>query len=75
MLSRRPFAAPTTPLMVAAVTTAPRPRSSPDGPAFNAFAYTLDVLLPVIDLGQQKAWQPHGTAMYCSWALIAAGWS
>ncbi|MFD0683710.1 hypothetical protein [Actinomadura fibrosa] len=49
-------------------------RSSPDGPAFNAFAYTLDVLLPVIDLGQQKAWQPHGTAMYCSWALIAAGW-
>ncbi|MBE1533496.1 hypothetical protein [Actinomadura algeriensis] len=49
-------------------------RSNPNGPTFNAFAYTLDVLLPVIDLGQQKAWHPQGAAMYCSWLLIAGGW-
>ncbi|MEW2354669.1 hypothetical protein [Spirillospora sp. NPDC029432] len=49
-------------------------RTNPNGPAFNAFAYTLDVLLPVVDLGQQKAWQPQGAATYCTWVLIAAGW-
>ncbi|SEG76550.1 hypothetical protein SAMN04489712_111177 [Thermomonospora echinospora] len=49
-------------------------RADPNGPAFHAAAYTLDVLLPIIDLGQQKAWQPHGAATYWSWALIAAGW-
>lgn len=44
------------------------------GPGFNALGYTLDVLLPIVDLGQQKAWQAHGAAMYWSWALTAAGW-
>jgi hypothetical protein len=34
----------------------------------------LDVLLPIVDLGQQKAWQPQGLALYTSWTLIAAGW-
>jgi hypothetical protein len=48
--------------------------TSPKGPAFHAFAYTLDLILPVIDLGQRKAWQPEGPAIYWSWALIAAGW-
>jgi hypothetical protein len=49
-------------------------RVDPHAPAFNAFGYTLDVLLPIVDLGQQKAWQAHGAAMYWSWAFIAAGW-
>ena len=40
----------------------------------NALAYTLDVLLPVGDFGQQTAWQPEGPAMYASWAFMAAGW-
>jgi hypothetical protein len=43
-------------------------------PAFHPVAYTLDVLLPIVDLGQQKAWTPQGSALYWSWALIAAGW-
>jgi hypothetical protein len=43
-------------------------------PGFNALGYTLDVLLPIVDLGQQKAWQAHGAAMYWSWTFIAAGW-
>ncbi|MFG2007243.1 hypothetical protein ACGFNU_49645 [Spirillospora sp. NPDC048911] len=49
-------------------------QADPKGPRFHAFAYTLDVLLPIVDLGQQKAWNPGGTAVYWSWALIAAGW-
>ncbi|MFF8531693.1 oxidoreductase [Streptomyces sp. NPDC015532] len=43
-------------------------------PAFHAIAYTLDVLVPIVDLGQQKAWLPTGSALYCSWLLSAAGW-
>jgi hypothetical protein len=46
----------------------------PNVPAFHAGAYTLDVLLPVVDLGQEKAWTPHGWALYLSWSLIAVGW-
>lgn len=49
-------------------------RADPHGPGFSALGYTLDTLLPIVDLGQQKAWQAHGAAMYWSWAFIAAGW-
>ena len=38
--------------------------------AFHPLAYTLDALLPIVDLGQQSAWQPQGAALYWSWALI-----
>jgi hypothetical protein len=43
-------------------------------PAFHAFAYTLDVLLPIGDLGQEKAWIPQGWARNWAWFLIGAGW-
>ncbi|MQA82912.1 MAG: hypothetical protein GEV10_31410 [Streptosporangiales bacterium] len=43
-------------------------------PAFNAFAYTVDVLLPVGDLGQQAAWQAEGAAVWWSFGLALAGW-
>ena len=43
-------------------------------PAFHPFAYTADVTLPIVDLGQKTAWEPQGTALYWSWALTAAGW-
>jgi hypothetical protein len=43
-------------------------------PDFHPIAYTLDVLVPIIDLGQQKAWLPTGSALYCSWLLSGAGW-
>ena len=42
--------------------------------AFNAPIYTLDVLLPIIDLGEQDSWQPVGTALYVYWVLILLGW-
>ena len=44
------------------------------GPAFNPLVYTLDLLLPVIDFGQEHAYQPHGAAQWLAYGLIAAGW-
>lgn len=44
-------------------------------PAFHAAAYALDLLLPVIGLGQKNAWQPRGSAyLYWSWGFTGAGW-
>jgi hypothetical protein len=43
-------------------------------PAFHPVAYSLDVLVPIADLGQQKTWTPTGGALYWSWALSAVGW-
>jgi len=43
-------------------------------PKFNPLVYTLDVLLPIVDLDQQKAWIAQGGAQIWSWVLICAGW-
>lgn len=43
-------------------------------PAFNPVAYTVDTLLPVIDLGQQSAWTPRGAFRWISWSLVLVGW-
>ena len=48
--------------------------ASTPAPAYHSVAYSLDVLLPIIDLGQQKAWLPTGSALYWSWLLSGAGW-
>jgi len=49
--------------------------TSPHPPAFHAAAYALDLLLPVIGLGQKSAWQPQESAyQYWSWVLTGAGW-
>jgi hypothetical protein len=49
--------------------------ASPHPPSFHAAAYALDLLLPVVGLGQKSAWQPQGPAyQYWSWALTGAGW-
>jgi hypothetical protein len=42
---------------------------------FSAPVYTLDVLLPIIDLGQQASWQPTGITLYFYWTLIILGWT
>ncbi|MES5820555.1 oxidoreductase [Streptomyces sp. RG80] len=44
-------------------------------PPFNAFVYTLDLLIPIGGLGQRTSWYwEGGTAAWLSYALIAAGW-
>jgi hypothetical protein len=42
--------------------------------AFHPLIYTADLLLPIVDLGEQSAWRPQGEALIWSWVLIAAGW-
>ncbi|GLY89689.1 hypothetical protein [Actinoallomurus iriomotensis] len=52
----------------------PQPVEPGKAPDFNAFVYTLDLLLPIIDFGQEKAFNPHGAYQWLAYLLIAAGW-
>ena len=53
----------------------PPPALSPGGaPHFNAVVYTLDLLLPLVDLGQKHAFNPAGVMQWFSYVLVAAGW-
>lgn len=48
--------------------------ASDEPPQFEPLAYAFDVLIPVVDLGQQQAWLAEGPALVCSWLLILGGW-
>ena len=52
----------------------PPPLGSGTAPHFNPVIYTLDLLLPVVDLGQKHAFNPAGAEQWFSYMLIAAGW-
>jgi hypothetical protein len=52
----------------------PPPFGSGSAPHFNAVIYTLDLLLPVVDLGQKHAFDPAGAEQWLSYLLVAAGW-
>jgi hypothetical protein len=43
-------------------------------PSFHGAVYSLDTLLPVVDLHQQDVWIPHGWVQWWAWASILAGW-
>ncbi|MFF3417698.1 oxidoreductase [Streptomyces sp. NPDC002698] len=48
---------------------------NPDGhPAWNASLYALDLLLPVIDLGQAGFWQLRGGWQWLAAAVVLLGW-
>jgi len=51
----------------------PPPLQHGAAPHFNAVIYTLDLLLPVINLGQKYAFNPAGAEQWLSYALVAAG--
>ncbi len=44
-------------------------------PAFNPVFYTLDLLLPVVDFGQESAFDARGPQQWLAYFLIAAGWT
>lgn len=52
----------------------PPPLSVGQAPHFNPVIYALDLLLPVVDLGQKHAFNPAGALQWFSYLLIAAGW-
>ena len=43
-------------------------------PLFNALVYALDLLFPLIDFGQEKAYQPTGGGQWVAYGLVIAGW-
>ncbi|MQY32733.1 hypothetical protein SRB17_06870 [Streptomyces sp. RB17] len=45
-----------------------------EAPAFNPLFYTLDLLLPIIDFGQEGAFAPDGWYQWLSYLLIVTGW-
>jgi hypothetical protein len=44
-------------------------------PHFNGIIYTLDLMLPVVNLGQKNSFNPGGPEQWLSYILIAAGWT
>lgn len=52
----------------------PPPAERGKGPDFNPVIYALDLLLPIVDFGQEKAFTPTGPYQWLSYLLIAAGW-
>ncbi|WP_405885532.1 membrane-associated oxidoreductase [Streptomyces sp. NBC_01136] len=48
-----------------------KPAEAPD---FNPVFYTVDLLLPLIDFGQEAAFAPSGWYQWLSYLLIATGW-
>jgi hypothetical protein len=51
----------------------PRAVEPGQAPEFVASIYTLDLILPVIDFGQQSAYHPRGASVWLAYTLIAAG--
>jgi hypothetical protein len=43
-------------------------------PVFQPWIYSLDVLLPVVNLHQEEFWIPQGVARWWAWLAILAGW-
>ncbi|GAA1506827.1 oxidoreductase [Streptomyces albidochromogenes] len=53
----------------------PTPVKPGEGPPFNAFVYSLDLLIPVGGLGQRGAWHwDGGDAQWLAYAFVAIGW-
>ena len=51
-----------------------RPTRATGVPPFQPAAYALDVLLPVVDFGQERAYALTGPARWLSWGSTLAGW-
>ena len=52
----------------------PPPVKADEAPEFNPVFYTLDLLLPIIDFGQEHAFSPTGWYQGLSYVLIITGW-
>ncbi|GGN35729.1 hypothetical protein FHR83_006226 [Actinoplanes campanulatus] len=45
-----------------------------ESPTWDPFLYSVDVLVPLVDLGHDKAWDPVGADKAVTLAVMAAGW-
>ncbi|MFD7291586.1 hypothetical protein [Streptomyces sp. NPDC059863] len=44
-----------------------------NGPGFQPVAFALDVILPILDRGQEKAFTPSDNTAWVAWASAIAG--
>jgi hypothetical protein len=51
-----------------------QPVKPDEAPTWDPFLYTLDVLVPLIDLGHDKAWDPVGMDKAVTLTVMAVGW-
>lgn len=51
-----------------------QPINEEDHPIWNPFLYTVDQLVPIINLGHDVMWRAEGTSQWITVVLIAAGW-
>lgn len=52
----------------------PQPLKEGEAPHWDAALYVLDLLLPVIDLGQAGAWRPDSGYQWAAAAMVVLGW-
>ena len=52
----------------------PEPVGGGPYPRFQPVIYTLDLLLPLVDLGQERAYEPSGAMQWVGIVLIGTGW-
>ncbi|WP_189958294.1 hypothetical protein [Streptomyces alanosinicus] len=52
----------------------PSPVGDGPYPRFQPVIYTLDLLLPLVDLGQERAYEPSGGMQWVAILLIGTGW-
>ncbi|MGH3624073.1 MAG: oxidoreductase, partial [Sciscionella sp.] len=48
--------------------------SDDKGVVWNPFLYTLDLLVPIVDLGNKSRWHMAGADQWISATMIAMGW-
>jgi len=53
----------------------PAPFPDSNAPHFIPLIYTLNLILPIVDFGQARTFNPHGAEQWLSYALILAGWT
>lgn len=60
---------------LAAYTTLQPPQpASTSSPSFNPLAYAADVVLPILNLGQEQTYQPTGPGQWIAWTATLTGW-
>lgn len=51
-----------------------RPVKAGEAPTWDPLLYTLDLLVPLVDLGHERAWDPVGADKAVAVLVMAAGW-
>lgn len=51
-----------------------RPVKAHEHPSWDPFLYALDLVVPIVDLGHERAWDPTGANKIVAMTLVISGW-